>query len=129
MELLALRTFEAVVEEGGILAASRRLHTVQSNVTNRIQRLEEELGAELFHRSGRGLELAPSGKVLLDYTRRMLDLERQMLAAVRDAGDLVGELRIGTMETFAALHLPAALKRLREGRLARRGRSGSGRWP
>ena len=72
MELVALRTFQAVVEEGGILAASRKLNTVQSNVTGRIRRLEEELGAELFFRKGRGLELAPSGKVLLDYARRKL---------------------------------------------------------
>lgn len=113
MELLALRTFQAVVEEGGILAASRKLNTVQSNVTGRIRRLEEELGAELFFRKGRGLELAPSGRVLLDYTRRMLMLERQTAAAVRQVGESSGELRIGAMETFAALHLPRALKAVR----------------
>jgi DNA-binding transcriptional LysR family regulator len=113
MELVALRTFQAVVEEGGILAASRKLNTVQSNVTGRIRRLEEELGAELFFRKGRGLELAPSGRVLLDYARRMLLLERQTSAAVRQVGESAGELRIGTMETFAALHLPNALKAVR----------------
>ncbi len=113
MELVALRTFQAVVEEGGILAASRKLNTVQSNVTGRIRRLEEELGADLFFRKGRGLELAPSGRVLLDYARRMLLLERQTSAAVRQVGESVGELRIGSMETFAALHLPTALKAVR----------------
>ena len=113
MELVALRTFRAVVEEGGILAASRKLNTVQSNVTGRIRRLEEELGADLFFRKGRGLELAPSGRVLLDYARRMLLLERQTSAAVRQVGESVGELRIGSMETFAALHLPMALKAVR----------------
>ena len=113
MELVALRTFQAVVEEGGILAASRKLNTVQSNVTGRIRKLEEELGAELFFRKGRGLELAPSGRVLLDYARRMLALERQTASAVRQVGESVGELRIGSMETFAALHLPSALKAVR----------------
>ncbi|MDD5297133.1 MAG: LysR substrate-binding domain-containing protein [Rhodocyclaceae bacterium] len=113
MELVALRTFQAVVEEGGILAASRKLNTVQSNVTSRIRRLEEELGADLFFRKGRGLELAPSGRVLLDYARRMLLLERQTSAAVRQVGESTGELRIGAMETFAALHLPTALKAVR----------------
>lgn len=113
MELIALRTFQAVVEEGGILAASRKLNTVQSNVTGRIRKLEEELGAELFFRKGRGLELAPSGRVLLDYARRMLMLERQTSAAVRLVGESAGELRIGAMETFAALHLPGALKAVR----------------
>ncbi|MCE1182873.1 MAG: LysR substrate-binding domain-containing protein [Rhodocyclales bacterium] len=113
MELVALRTFQAVVEEGGILAASRKLNTVQSNVTGRIRKLEEELGVELFHRKGRGLELAPPGNVLLDYTRRILQLERQTAAAVRQVGESCGELRIGAMETFAALHLPRALKLVR----------------
>ncbi|AWI78314.1 MAG: transcriptional regulator [Betaproteobacteria bacterium HGW-Betaproteobacteria-13] len=113
MELVALRTFQAVVEEGGILAASRKLNTVQSNVTNRIQRLEQELGAELFFRKGRGMELAPSGRVLLDYARQMLQLERQTSAAVRLVGESTGELRVGSMETFAALHLPSALRAVR----------------
>lgn len=114
MELMALRTFQAVVEEGGILAASRKLNTVQSNVTGRIHKLEEELGAILFYRKGRSLELAPPGRVLLDYARRMLQLERQTAAAVRQVGESSGELRIGSMETFAALHLPLALKAVRE---------------
>ncbi|RTL30314.1 MAG: LysR family transcriptional regulator, partial [Rhodocyclaceae bacterium] len=95
------------------LAASRKLNTVQSNVTGRIRRLEEELGTELFHRKGRGLELAPSGRVLLDYARRMLLLERETSAAVRQVGESAGELRIGAMETFAAVHLPRALKAVR----------------
>lgn len=113
MELVALRTFQAVVEEGGVLAASRKLHTVQSNVTSRIQRLEEELGISLFFRTGRSLVLAPAGRVLLDYARRLLLLERQTAAAIRGAGETTGDLRIGTSETFAFLYLPKALIALR----------------
>lgn len=113
MELTALRTFVAVVEAGGILAATRQLNTVQSNVTGRIRKLEDEVGSELFVRKGRGLELAPAGRVLLEHARRMLQLERQTLAAVREVGECSGELRIGAMETFAALHLPQGLKAVR----------------
>ncbi len=114
MELQSLRTFQAVVEEGGILSASRKLNTVQSNVTTRIQRLEQEVGTELFYRKGRGLELAPSGRVLLNYARQILQLESQASMAVHQVGEQTGELRIGTMETFAALRLPLALKDLRQ---------------
>ncbi len=114
MELLSLRTFQAVVEEGGVLSASRKLNTVQSNVTTRIKRLEAELGAELFYRKGRGLELAPAGRVLLEYSHQLLQLESRAGAAVRQVGEQTGELRIGTMETFAALRLPPALKTLRQ---------------
>ncbi|MCW8886019.1 MAG: LysR family transcriptional regulator [Motiliproteus sp.] len=113
MELLTLKTFIAVVEEGGILAASRKLNTVQSNVTTRIKRLEEELGSALFHRQGRGLELSPAGRVLQEYAERMLQLETQAGNAMRMVGQSEGALRIGSMETFAAVRLPPALKQVR----------------
>ena len=113
MELAALRTFLAVVEEGGILAASRKLNTVQSNVTGRIQRLEVELGQELFHRSGRRLELAPAGRALKGYAEQMLALEQQTRSAIDTLGEQSGELRIGSTETFAAMHLPRGLMQLR----------------
>ncbi|AZZ91248.1 LysR family transcriptional regulator [Hahella sp. KA22] len=113
MELVALRTFLAVVEEGGILAAASRLNTVQSNVTTRIRRLEQELEVQLFFRKGRGLELAPAGRVLQKHAQEILQMAQQTAAAVRSAGEAAGELRIGTMETFAAVRLPAALKKVR----------------
>ena len=113
MDFISLRTFQAVVEEGGILAASRKLNTVQSNVTTRIRKLEEELGTELFFRKGRGVELAPSGRVLLDYSRRMLLLQRQTEAAIRQVGQSVGQIRLGAFDTFAGLHLPRGMKALK----------------
>ena len=88
MEILALKTFLAVVEEGGILSASKKLNTVQSNVTSRIHRLEEELSVDLFFRKGRGLELAPAGRVLVEYAQKMLYLEKQACNAVSQAGGI-----------------------------------------
>lgn len=114
MELQTLATFCCVVDEGGVLAASRKLHTVQSNVTGRIRRLEQELGTALFIRQGRGLVLTPAGRLLLQHARSLLQLERQASLAVRELADQGGELRIGTMETFAALHLPQLLSQLRQ---------------
>lgn len=113
MELLSLKTFKAVVDHGGVQAASRALHTVQSNVTARIKRLEEELGSPLFYRKGRGLELTPSGITLLDYAGRLLQLEQQAGLAVKQVGDASGEIRIGSMESFAAARLPGLLQALR----------------
>lgn len=114
MELISLHTFRAVVDEGGILSASRKLNTVQSNVTTRIKRLEEELESELFYRKGRGLILAPAGRVLYDYALQILQMENQASAAVRQVGEQSGELRIGAMETFASLRLAPALMRLQQ---------------
>lgn len=113
MEMLLLRTFLAVVEEGGVIVASRSLNTVPSNVTCRIHRLEEELNARLFHRMGRKLKISPAGMVLKDYAERMLELEKQTKYAIDKVGSSTGELRIGSMEAFAVMHLPEAVKRVR----------------
>ena len=44
MEFSDLAIFQAVLQEGGITAAARRLHRVQSNITTRIKQLEDSLG-------------------------------------------------------------------------------------
>lgn len=112
MELISLRTFKAVVDEAGIKGASEKLNTVQSNVSSRIQRLEQELGVRLFQLKGRKLELTANGKLLYGYANQILQLEKQAKDAIR-TNEGQYELVIGTPETFAAIHLPRALKGLR----------------
>lgn len=114
LEMIALKTFVKVAKEGGVLAAAKQLETVQSNVTTRIQRLEEALGTRLFSRKGRGLELTQPGRVLLDYAEQILQLERQAGVAVSLASNGAAQIKIGAMETFTATHLPSLLGALRE---------------
>jgi len=65
MDITDLRVFKAVVEEGGIIKAARRLHRVPSNVTTRVKQLEASLGVELFHRDRQRLHLSATGELLL----------------------------------------------------------------
>ncbi len=113
MEFQSLQTFVAVIDEGGVQAASKAMHTVQSNITARIKRLERDLNTELFYRNGRGLELSPSGRELEKHARELLQMQKIAQRAVQQVGSNSGELRIGTMETFASYRLPTALKSLR----------------
>src|SRR5438477_12783331 len=83
MDLVELRIFKAVAEQGGITKAAAALHRVQSNVTTRVKQLEERLGTKLFHRQGRKLVLSSEGKVLLSYADRLLQLSSEAHAAVR----------------------------------------------
>lgn len=108
MELRDLQVFRTVVEAGGVIRAAERLHRVQSNVTARIHKLEEELGVELFLREGRGLKLTAAGALLLDYARRLLALAQQAKDAVQ-ADTPRGVLRLGAMESAAAVRLPRPL--------------------
>jgi DNA-binding transcriptional LysR family regulator len=97
-----------VAREGGITRAAERLHRVQSNITTRVRQLEDELGVQLFIRSGKRLHLAPAGHVLLAYADRLLELAREAQAAVQDPAPR-GLFRLGAMESTAAVRLPAPL--------------------
>ena len=108
MDLSDLRIFRAVVEEGGVTRAAERLHRVQSNVTTRVRQLEQALGVDLFIREGRRMHLAPAGRVLMDYADRLLALAEEAEDAVRDPRPR-GILRLGAMESAAAVRLPPVL--------------------
>ena len=82
MDLVALQIFKAVAECGGITKAAARLHRVQSNVTTRVQQLEASLGAQLFHRRRRRLELSAEGRTLLAYAERLLALSSEALSLI-----------------------------------------------
>ena len=109
MESIGLKVFATVARSGSMNRAAERLHTVQSNVTRQIRDLESELGIELFTRHSRGVELTDPGHRLLPYVQRMLRLLEDAERAVRDDGVPVGPLRIGSLETTAALRLPPVL--------------------
>ena len=64
MDLAALEIFRAVALEGSVTRAAERLGRVQSNVTTRVQQLEEQLGATLFLREGKRMVLTPAGGAL-----------------------------------------------------------------
>ncbi len=108
MELSDLRIFRTVVSEGGVTRAAEKLHRVQSNITTRVRQLEEDLGVKLFIREGKRLHLSPAGQTLLSYADRLLDLARDARDAVQDSRPQ-GMLRLGSMESTAAVRLPAAL--------------------
>ncbi len=108
MELSDLKIFRTVVEEGGITKAADKLLRVQSSVTTRIKQLEENLGVELFIREGKRLHVSPAGRVLLDYALRLETLAEEAKSAVHEQSPS-GVFRLGSMESTAAVRLPAPL--------------------
>ncbi|NTH48934.1 LysR family transcriptional regulator [Agrobacterium rhizogenes] len=114
MNSVDLKFFQAVVRANSIGGAASVLHTVQSNVTARIKSLEEEIGAPLFHRSRRGVTLTATGIQLVPYADRVGELLDEAKRVVTDRSTPSGLLRIGSMETTAALRLPPILIRYAE---------------
>lgn len=109
MELSDLMTFSTVARLGGVTRAADELNTVQSNITQRIKSLEAEIGTPLFERHSRGMTLTGAGRRLLPYAQRLAALSREAVLAAREDGEPKGPLSIGSMETTAAVRVPALL--------------------
>lgn len=86
MELRHLRYFVAVAEEGSLtVAAGKRLHTAQPSLSRQLRDLEQEVGAQLFIRNARGIELTPAGRAFLDHARLALSQAAEAVQAARRA--------------------------------------------
>ncbi|MBO6784744.1 MAG: LysR family transcriptional regulator [Alphaproteobacteria bacterium] len=103
-----LRTLVAVVECGGFSQAGERLMKGQSAVSLQIKRLESQLGVTLLDRSPRHVSLTSEGEMILDQARRILALNDELLAKVREP-EMSGIVRFGAPEDFATSHLPGVL--------------------
>ncbi|MEU1601424.1 LysR family transcriptional regulator [Streptomyces sp. NPDC005708] len=105
MELRDLQMFVAVVEEGGLSAAGRRLHISQPALSQTISRLERQLSTKLLARSSTGAHATEAGATLLGEARAVLARYDQALRTMaRYTSPGRGVLRIGI-----PLELPAGL--------------------
>ena len=95
MEIRELRAFVAVVEEGALSAAARRLHLSQSALSQTIAGLERQLGVELVTRSNTGVRPTDAGRTLLTEARAVLARHDQALATIARRSSAGGSLRLG----------------------------------
>ncbi len=110
-----LRSFVAVAEELHFGRAARRLHLSQPPLSLHIQRLEAELGAQLFARSQRKVELTEAGQVLLGRARHLLaEAERARAEVARVARGEGGVLTVGYTATASHRVLPEVVPRFRK---------------
>ena len=114
MEFQQLEMFAAVVEEGNISRAAKRVCRTGAAVSIALKKLEEEMVTPLFEKGDRNShQLTASGTSLYEHARRILDLRREAETAVkRSSHDLT--LRIGTHESTSLYLLPSLMARLSE---------------
>jgi DNA-binding transcriptional LysR family regulator len=105
-----LRTFMSVVDTQSFTRAGQAVNLTQSAVSQQLKRLEQELGQELFARNGREVALTPAGEALLPYARRMLLLHDEAVSAL-SRPEMVGLVRLGSPDDYAARFLPSILAR------------------
>jgi DNA-binding transcriptional LysR family regulator len=110
MELRELSAFVAVVEEGGMSAASRRLHVSQSALSQTVSALERELGVTLLERASTGVRPTEAGTTLLAEARAVLARYQQALRTMSNySSESSGVIRLGIPLELAPDVLPTAL--------------------
>jgi len=110
LDLDALRSFAAIADAGSFTAAGDLLGRSQAAMSIKIKKLEETLGRRVFERTSRSLSLTRDGEILLDYARRLLELNDETVRRFAEP-DAAGEIRLGVVEYFVPQHLPAVLSR------------------
>jgi DNA-binding transcriptional LysR family regulator len=106
-----ITVFLAVAREGSFGRAASALLVSQPAISDRMARLEHEVGGRLFHRTTRGATLTPAGDAFLPYAERTIDLlhdAAETLRAVEDAP----RLRLAVHATFAHRVVPLVLRSL-----------------
>jgi DNA-binding transcriptional LysR family regulator len=111
MELQQMRYVVAVAELGSFTRAAEQCFVVQSALSHQVAKLEQELGARLFHRTSRTVRLTPAGQAFLTSARECLAAAERASAEVAAAtGEIRGRLAVGMIPTVAAVDVPAALR-------------------
>lgn len=112
MSLLSrsLRAFVTVAEDLHFGRAARRLHISQPPLSQLIRQFEQELGATLFTRTTRNVQLTPAGKALLERARRLTaEADAALVAVQRVARGEAGSLTLGFTHSTVYKVLPRTL--------------------
>lgn len=115
MELRHLKYFVTVAGTLNFSEASRRLHVTQGTLSQQIQQLEAEIGAQLFDRDRHSVILTEAGEELLPLAKKTIEDSEICSNRMRDLkGALTGTLRIGTTPSFSSLLTDTVRKFVKE---------------
>ncbi|MFC9705667.1 LysR family transcriptional regulator [Streptomyces sp. NPDC056943] len=108
MDLVAVRTFLAVLDSGRFGQAADELSITQQAVSKRVAALEKELGVRLLTRTARGVEATIDGQAFLPHARALLHAEARAIASVRPGSralrvDVIGR-RLAPAALLRAFH-------------------------
>lgn len=110
LDLKQLSYFTAIVNEGSISAAAKKLHISQPPLSHQMKLLENELGVTLFERGLRSITLTDAGKLMYTRAKTMLDMASATKMEIDNLGSgLSGTLRIGMISSAAIGNIASKL--------------------
>jgi LysR family transcriptional activator of nhaA len=108
-----LRYFWAVVQEGSVTDAARRLHVTQSTVSTQLRKLERDLGGRLLRKRGRGVEPTELGGLVAEHAGRIFELGQDLVEAVRSqAQGLPVRFVVGATDVLPKIAVQSILRGL-----------------
>lgn len=114
MDLKQLSYFIAIVDEGSISAAAKKLHISQPPLSTQMKSLESELGVVLFERGLRSITLTDAGKLMYERAKTILDMASVTKMEIDSLGNgLRGTLRIGMVSSSVTGHVTRQLMAFR----------------
>ncbi len=105
MNIEHLRTFVILAELKNFTQTAAKQYIVQSTVTNRIAELEKELGVSLFIRNNKSVSLTEEGSHLLEYAKRMIQLEDHARTEIQNMQSYKQVIRLGCVNTVYDCYL------------------------
>jgi DNA-binding transcriptional LysR family regulator len=112
LDLAIMRTLLAAVETGSFAAAARKVGRSESAVSLQIKRLEEQIGEPVFLRTGKQMTLTGAGARLVEYARRLLDLNDEALSVTSETS-IDGTVTLGVPHDVTETWLPAVIEGFR----------------
>src|ERR1700689_2342790 len=110
MELHQLRYFCAIADTGSFTRAAQQTHVSQPSLSQQLRKLEDELGARLFDRLGRRVQLTEFGRAFLPRARAVLrDLEAARSDVIERKPAISGPISVGVIPTVTPYFLPSVL--------------------
>lgn len=107
--LTAMEAFVAVAEAGSFTRAALRMRISTPMMTLHVRRLEEHLGARLFNRSTRRVDLTAEGRQFLSYARAALDAYATAEKALQPGGGIAGRVRLDAPASMGHAFIVPAL--------------------
>src|SRR5699024_7018851 len=103
MNISNIETFIYIYHLSGFNKAANALYLTQPTITSRIQSLEKDLNAKLFHRKSNEITLTEAGKVFLPYAYRIYNAYKE---AKIQMGQEIQELSVGSITSVSTSLLP-----------------------
>lgn len=109
-----LDVFLTLCDTRSFSLAAQKLTLTQSAITKKIQRLENNLGVDLFDRSKRPIDLTKEGAVLMHQAKLAREALERTAGEIREGAFLRPEFRVGTIESLAKCFLPSFIANVRQ---------------